>query len=194
MCPLIRVSELSKVNPSLYISSYFFSPTQVCSSRNLLFLLKHQVFSLYRIVPISIQLYCNLSHCKTKQGPLSRSHITSSYGQISLLLVTAKLLERDASAPKVRSSSSHSPLKPPQPGCHPQPTVWKQLWSRLPANSMLVTTLCTASVVLSIVPLRPVPELHVCKTLSLSQRERKRFYPSLPTVDNGTPILYNTIL
>lgn len=62
---------------------------------------------------------------------------------------------------------------------------------------MLVTTICIASVVLSIVPLRPVPELHICKTqicFPYHKGKERGFYPSLPTVDNGTPILYNTIL
>lgn len=94
-----------------------------------------------------------------------------SYGPISVLSVTAKLLKRDVSTPRVHSSTFR-PM---------ESTPWRWLWPRSPVNSMLVTTTCLASGVLSVVPLKPIPELHLCKTLRLSQRKEilTHFHPHL---------------
>lgn len=94
MCPLVRMRELSTANPSTHAPGLIPSllSTQGHNSSNLLFLLK--LISLYLIAPISMQLYHYLSTVQQSKEHALDLRSPSSYYQISLLSVTAKLLER----------------------------------------------------------------------------------------------------
>lgn len=128
MCPLVRMSELSKVDLFtcvLGVTPSFYLRMQ---HSNLLFLLKDQPLSIYTgLFPsaynpttISFTIKQSKEHFLDLISP-------SSYGQISLLLVTAKVLERDVSTVSVHFSSSHFLSNPLQPGFHPHQPVGKTL-------------------------------------------------------------------
>lgn len=184
MCPLVWTSEPSKVNPSTCVLGLLPSLLLKAGAPVISSFYSSISFSRY-IGSFTVTNNATTISPTVQQSEGHSLDLTSPLAMVRFLC--SGLQQNPLEAMSLLSVPTPAPLAPlilfwilSSQGFTPA-TLQKWLWSRSPVNT-LVATICLASGVPPIAPLRPVSEMHICKNLRFSQREGKKFSPSTPNL------------